>query len=85
MGVKTMRLTRTLKETRQIILDTPSALRMGGRFKNATPVTVCAFVAMFLVFCIDLDFGGMSKGLRQHDVVDAINYNARQNPSKRQS
>ena len=68
---KMIRLTRIFKETREVILDTPSALTMGGRFKNATPVTACAFAAILLI------------GLRQHDVVDAINYKARQKPSKR--
>ena len=82
---KTIRLTRIFKETREVILDTPSALMMGGRFKNATPVTACAFVAMLMMFCIKIDFGRMSKGLRQHDVDDAINYKARQKPFKRQS
>ena len=82
---KTIRLTRIFKETREVILDTPSALMMGGRFKNATPVTACAFVAMLIMFCINIDFGRMSKGLRQHDVDDAINYKARQKPFKRQS
>ena len=42
-----MRLTRIFKETGEIHHDTPSALTMGGRFKNATLmlVTACAFVA----------------------------------------
>ena len=56
---------------------------MGGRFKNATPVTVCAFVAFFM-FRINLNFGGMGGGLRQHDVVNANNYIARRKPSRRQ-
>ncbi len=30
-------------------LDAPSALKMGGRFKNATPVASCAFGAIFLI------------------------------------
>ena len=66
-------LTRFFKETHKVILNTPSALTMGGRFKNATPVTVCAFMAILLM------------GLRHHDVVDAINYKASRKPSKRQS
>ena len=70
---KTIRLTRIFKVTREVIIDTPSALTMGGRFKNATPVTVCAFMAILLM------------GLRHHDVVDAINYKASRKPSKRQS
>ncbi len=57
-----IRLTRFFKETCEVILDTPSALTMGGRFKNATPVTACSFLAILLM------------GLRQNDVVDAINY-----------
>ena len=85
MEVKTMRLTIIFKETREVILDTLSALTMGGRFKNATPVTACAVVAIYLIFCINLNFGGMGGGLGQHDVVDAINYKARRKPSKRQS
>jgi hypothetical protein len=28
------------------------------------------------MFCINLDFGGMGGELRQHDVIDAINYRA---------
>jgi hypothetical protein len=46
---KTMRQTRIFKETGEIHHDTPSALTMGGRFKNATLmlVTACAFVAFF--------------------------------------
>ncbi len=46
-----------------------------------TLVSACAFVAFLLIFCINLDFGEMGEGLRQHDVVDAINYKARRNPS----
>ena len=42
-------LTRYFKETNKVILNTPSALTMGGRFKNATPVTVCAFVAILMI------------------------------------
>ncbi len=85
MEVKTMRLTRIFQETREVIFDAPSALTMGGRFKNATLVTACAFVAIYSIFCINLDFGGMGGGLIQHDVFDAINYKARQKTSKRQS
>jgi hypothetical protein len=46
---KKITLTRFFKETHKVILNTPSALMMGGRFKNATPVTVCAFVAILLI------------------------------------
>ena len=54
---------------------------MGGRFKNATPVTAHAsFVATFLIFCINLNFGGMGGRFRQHDGVDAINLRQDKNP-----
>jgi hypothetical protein len=69
---KTIRLTRFFKETREVILDTSSALTMGGRFKNTTPVTESAFSAI------------LSRYFRQHDVFDAIIYKKRQKPSKRQ-
>jgi hypothetical protein len=39
-------LTRFFKETNKIILYTPSALTMGWRFKNTSPVTESAFVAI---------------------------------------
>jgi len=70
---KTIRLTRILKGTRDVILYTPSALTMGGRFKNTTPVMESAFSAI------------LSRYFRQYDVFDAINYRERQKPSKRQS
>ena len=41
-------LTRFFKETHKVILNTPSALTMGGRFKNTTAVTACIFVAILL-------------------------------------
>jgi hypothetical protein len=44
---KTKRLTRIFKETYKVILYTPSALTMGGRFKNTTPVTESASVQFF--------------------------------------
>ena len=43
MEAKSIRLTRIFKETREVILYSPSALTMGGRFKNTTPVTEGAF------------------------------------------
>ncbi len=67
---KTIRLTRFFKETHKVILNTPSALTMGGRFKNATTVTACAFMAILLT------------GV--HDVFCAIYYKERRKPSKRQ-
>jgi len=70
---KMIRLTRIFKETREVILYTPCALTMGGRFKNTTSVMESAFSAI------------LSSYFRQHDVFDAINYKARQKPSKRQS
>jgi hypothetical protein len=72
---KTIRLTRIVKETLEVILDTPSALTMGGRFKNTTPVTESAFSFSAI----------LSRYFRQHDVFDAINYKERQKPSMRQS
>ena len=41
-------LTRCFKETLKVILNTPSALMMGGRFKNTSPVTACVLVALGL-------------------------------------
>ena len=43
-------------------LDAPSALKMGGRFKNATPVTLCAFGAIFLIDSQTLKFCGIGGG-----------------------
>ncbi len=40
-------------------LDAPSALKMGGRFKNATPVASCAFGAIFLIDSQMLKFCGI--------------------------
>ncbi len=35
------------KEAREVHLNAPSALKIGGRLKHATPVTLCAFKAIF--------------------------------------
>ena len=39
-------LTRYFKETNKVILNTPSALTMGRRFKHTSPVTESAFSAI---------------------------------------
>ena len=66
-------LTRFFKETNKVILNTPSALTMGWRFKNTSPVTDSAFVAI------------LARHFRHHDDFDDINYNDKQKPSKRLS
>ena len=66
-------LTRFFKETNKVILNTPSALTMGWRFKNTSPVTESAFGAI------------LPRNFRHHDVFDDINYNEKQKPSKRLS
>ena len=63
-------LTRFFKETNKIILNTPSALMMGWRFKNTSPVTESAFSAI------------LPRNFRHHDVFDDINYNAKRKPPK---
>jgi hypothetical protein len=49
-GASIIRLTRIFKEAREMHLDAASALKIGGRFKNTTPVTLRAFGAIFLIF-----------------------------------
>jgi hypothetical protein len=66
-------LTRFFKETNKVILNTPSALTMGWRFKNTSPATESAFVAI------------LAKNFRHHDDFDDINYNEKRKPSKRLS
>jgi hypothetical protein len=66
-------LTRLKKKTNKVILNTPSALTMGCRFKNTSPVTESAFVAI------------LARNFRHRDVFDDINYNEKQKPSKRLS
>ena len=63
-------LTRFFKETNKVILNTPSALTMGWRFKNTSPVTESAFVAI------------LARNFRHHDDFDDINYNEKRKPSK---
>ena len=71
------------KEVREGHLNAPSALKIGGRFKHATPVTLCAFKAIFLIFCLIHIFveWGEASDIRQI----AINYKARRKPSRRES
>jgi hypothetical protein len=66
-------LTRFFKETNKVILYTPSALTMGWRFKNTSPVTKSAFIAI------------LARNFRHHDDFDDINYNEKRKPSKRLS
>jgi hypothetical protein len=66
-------LTRFFKETNKIILNTPSALMMGWRFKNTSPVTESAFITI------------LAMNFRHRDVFDDINYNEKRKPSKRLS
>ena len=68
-----IKLTRFFKETNQVILNTPSALTMGWRFKYTSPVTESAFVAI------------LARNFRHHDDFDDINYNEKRKPSKRLS
>ena len=46
-GASIIRLTRIFKEAREMHLDAASALKIGGRFKNTTPVTESASVQFF--------------------------------------
>ena len=68
-----IKLTRFFKETNKVILNTPSALTMGWRFKYTSPVTESAFVAI------------LARNFRYHDDFDYINYNEKRKPSKRLS
>jgi hypothetical protein len=52
------------KEAQKVHLDAPSALKIGGRFKIATLVTVRAFGAIFLIFCLILSFCGLGGGFQ---------------------
>ncbi len=66
-------LTRLKKKKNKVVLNTPSALTMGCRFKNTSPVTESAFVAIF------------ARNFRHRDVFDDFNYNEKRKPSKRLS
>ncbi len=58
------RLTGIFKVARLVHLNAPSALKIGGRFKNATPVTLSAFEAFFLIFCLIHNFCRMGWSFR---------------------
>ena len=56
-----------------VILNTPSALTMGRRFKRTSPVTESAFIAI------------LAMNFRHCDVFDDIHYNEKRKPPKRLS
>jgi hypothetical protein len=58
------------QEAREVHLNAPSAVKIGGRFKHATLVTLCAFKAFSLMFCLIHNFCQMG-GSFQHPHLPA--------------
>jgi hypothetical protein len=62
-GASIIRLTGMFREAQEVHLDAPSALKIRGRFKNATSVTLRA-IGAFFYFLPDSQFCGLWGGFQ---------------------